>query len=447
LLHIYQFKMRLRKNLVLLFIGILAVNVANAQKFKDKLKAAKEKMSSKLEDMSGNKDYSAEFDGVEFADMMTYVDAWNGKTIKSFNYDYRDLRYYFSEDVKVEVVKEGGEYKYIQLGQWKFVAEKNPDSDKIANFKGSPGALYISETKIVTYYGRSGEEGGVSIKRFYGTKEPAKKVEAEIVAYNAYTKNLINADVAVADAERARIAEEKAAARKAKYGLHDKDVKSIEVIAKVPSVFGYFIPFSYEVVATLKNGTKISTANGEGFLDDYIITKPKTSYEGALESGFLKSDELTITAKLKKNPSISHTEIISVPFNSDVRFEYYGKGWYHKRGDNGYDVTVKIKQEKHTVTGKPVLRVQINSNASYASLVEFSISPDKAIIIDCSGGDGGNEDGHFNGGNGGNIRVIKDPSVESFYINYDISGGKKGGYNASNGNDGRYTEQVQSLNF
>lgn len=439
--------MNIVKKIVLISLGILLMNVAEAQKLKDKLKAAKEKLNTKLEEASGNKDYTAEFEGVEFADMMTFVDAWNGKTIKSYNYDYRDLRYYFSEDVKVEVVKEGGEYKYIQLGQWKFVAEKNPDSDKIANFKGSPGALYISETKIVTYYGRSGDEGGIAIKRFYGTKEPAKKIEAEIVAYNKYTKELINADVAVADAERARIAAEKAAARKAKYGLHDKDVKSIEVIAQAPAKFGYFIPFSYEVVATLTNGTKISTANGEGFLDDYIITKPKTSYEGALESGFLNSDELTITAKLKKNPSISHTAKVSVPYNSDIRFEYYGKGWYHKRGDNGYDVTVTIKQERHSVTGEPVLRVRIESNADYASLVEFSISPDKAIIIDCSGGAGGNEEGHFNGGNGGNVRVIKDPSVESFYIDYDISGGKKGGYNASDGNDGRYTVQVQNVKF
>ncbi len=439
--------MKVNKKIIFIVFAALAFNVVNAQKLKDRLKAAKEKMNTKLEEAAGNKDYSSEFEGKEFPDMITHIESWNGKTVKSFNYDYRDLRYYFSENVKVEVVKEGDEYKYIQLGQWKFVAEKNPDSDKIANFKGTPGALYFTDTKIVTYYGRSGEEGGVSIKRLYGAKEPAKKVEAEISAYNKYTNGLINADVAAANKERARIAAEKAAARKAKYGLADKDVKSIEVIADVPAKFGYFIPFSYKVVATLKNGTKISTANGEGFLDDYIITTPKRNFNGAIESGFLDSDELVITAKLKKNPSISHTKKVAIPFNSDIRFEFYGKGWYHKRGDNGYDVTLKIKQESHSVTGKPVLRVRLESNASYAPLSEFSISPDKAIIVDCHGGAGGNEDGHFNGGNGGNVRVIKDPSVESFYVDYNVNGGAKGGYNASAGRDGRYTVTEQSVTF
>lgn len=439
--------MIVNKKIIVLAIAALTFNVTNAQKLKDRLKAAKEKMNTKLEEAAGNKDYTSEFEGKEFPDMITHIDAWNGKTIKSYTYDYRDLRYYFSEDVKVEVVKEGEEYKYIQLGQWKFVAEKNPDSEKIANFKGSPGALYFTDSKIVTYYGRSGEDGGVSIKRFYGAKEPAKKVEAEISAYNNYTNGLINADVAAANKERARIAAEKAAARKAKYGLHDKDVKSIEVIADVPSKFGYYIPFSYKVVATLKNGTKISTANGEGFLDDYIITAPKRDFNGAIETGFLDSDEIVITAKLKKNPSISHTEKVSIPFNSPLKFEFYGKGWYHKRGDNGYDVTLKIKQENHSVTGKPVLRVRLESNASYASLREFSISPDQSIIVDCHGGDGGNEEGHFNGGNGGNIRVIKDPSVENFYVDYNVNGGAKGGYNASAGRDGRYTVTEQKVNF
>jgi len=439
--------MRFNKKLILLLLTTLVFNLANAQGLKARLKAAKEKINNKLEEAAGNKDYSSEFEGKEFPDMLTHIDKWHGKTIKSYTYDYRDLRYYSSEKVKVEVVKEGNEYKYIQLGQWKFVAEKNPDSDKIANFKGSPGALYFTDTKIVTYYGRSGEEGGVSIKRFYGAKEPAKKVEAEISAYNKYTKKLISSDVAAADKERAKIAAEKAAIRKAKYGLVDKDVKSIEVIPNVPAKFGHFIPFSFKVVATLKDGTKISTGNGEGFIEDYILTTPKRGFNGALESGFLKSDEVVITAKLKKDPSIGHTKKVSIPFNSDIRFEFYGKGWYHKRGDNGYNVTLKIKQEKHSVTGKPVLRVRLESNASYAPLSEFSISPDKAIIVDCHGGDGGNEEGHFNGGNGGNIRVIKDPSVENFYVDYNVNGGQKGGYNASAGKDGKYTVQVQKVNF
>jgi len=306
--------------------------------------------------------------------------------------------------------------------------------------------MYFKDDKFATYYLDS-ETKKVTIKEIFGGKESMNKLAAEIEAYEKWAAAKIKADQESAGASREAERQAKAAARLKKYGLADKDVKSIEVITAVPAKFGYYIPFSYKVVATLKNGTKISTGNGEGFLEDYIITAPKRDFNGAIESGFLDSDEIVITAKLKKDPSISHTAKISIPYNSSLKFELYGKGWYHKRGDNGYDVTLKIKQENHSVTGKPVLRVRLESNAAYAPLREFTISPDQAIIVDCHGGDGGNEEGHFNGGNGGNIRVIKDPSVENFYVDYNVNGGAKGGYNASAGRDGRYTVVEQPVNF
>lgn len=435
------------KKCIILFAASLVCSGIYAQKWKEKLNAAKESVSTSLNAGAGeNKDYSGEFEGKEFPDMMTFVDQWDKKSARLYNWSYKDNRYYAKDSYTVEVGENSGEYEYIMVDGKKYVPIKNPDSDKILKFKWSSVTLYLTDTKLVTY--GQNANGEVNIRQVLGEKEPAAKLRAEIEAYLAYTESLINEDVAEADAERAKIAAEKEAARRKEFGLADKDVKSIEIVPNIPEVFGHFIPYSYKVVATLKDGNKITTGYDEGYYDDYIIEVPESDMIGALGSGFINSDELVITAKLKKNPSISTTKKIAIPYNTGATFQLYGKGWSGSPGEDGYDATVKIKQEKHAVTGKPVLRVQITSNASYAKLREFTIAPDKNIVIDCSGGSGGSDDGrHYNGGDGGNIRVIKDPSVESFYIDYDVSGGRAGGRAASDGRDGRYIVDVQPVTF
>ncbi|MFK8046226.1 MAG: hypothetical protein AB8B72_12085 [Crocinitomicaceae bacterium] len=423
-------------------------NFATAQKWKDKISEAKHKVKSATESIDGaNKDYSSEFDTVVFSNMNVFIDKFETGSIKKFTVDNGMLSPIGTPE-NLEISKSEDGKSIITVHNWKYSPGYEADSEILPCYKHYMGTrMYFKADKFATYYLDS-ETKKVTIKEIFGGKESMYKLAAEIEAYEKWAESKIKADQETAGANREAKRQADAAARLKKYGLADKDVQSIEIIPEIPEKFGQFIPFSYTLVATLKNGSKITAGNGEGFFEDYIVTTPKRDFNGAIESGFLNSDELVITAKLKKDPSISATKKISIPYNSDIQFQFYGKGWTRSAGENGYNVTVKIKQENHSVTGKPLLRVRIESNASYAPIREFTISPDKSIIIDCHGGDGGGDDSrYYNGGDGGNIRVFKDPSVKSFYIDYDISGGRAGGRSARDGRDGRYIVEEQSVNF
>lgn len=108
----------------------------------------------------------------------------------------------------------------------------------------------------------------------------------------------------------------------------------------------------------------------------------------------------------------------------------------------------EIIEDKHAVTGEPVLRVRLTSTAERAKLKEFSLSPNQSFIVKTYGGKGGEDNSRFyNGGDGGDIIVYKDPSVSSFRIKYDTKGGAPGGSSASFGREGDYRVIEQALNF
>ena len=427
-----------------------AVQPANAQKWKEKLKAAKEKMNASLDGgASNNKDYSSDYEGVVFEDMMTYVDAWDGKkNVKHSFWSSKDNKYYRKDPVNIIVKKDGDSYQQFAIDNRKFGPIKNDDSDKVIGFKGitSGRKLYLNENTIVTY--ATNDEGKIFIASVLGEKQPMSKLVAEIEAYQKYTSTIINKDVASANAERKRIAEEKAADRKAKYGLHDKDIKSAKVIIKLPKENGNFMSVNFDIETTLTDGTVITTAN-QGFYEDYEINKNyKTDFNGNLESGFIKGDAVEVSIVSKHNNNIKANASEALSYNKGPVFYLYGRGWSGSAGEDGEDVEIEIKQEKHGVTGKPVLRVKLTSTADRAKLKEFSLEPTASMVVKTYGGKGGKADGRpYDGGDGGDIIVYKDPSVQSFRIKYDVKGGAPGGISANYGRDGEYREVKQKVSF
>lgn len=421
-----------------------------AQKWKDKLNAAKEKVNASMSGgTSNNKDYSADYEGVTFVDMMTHVDGWSDKkNVKHHFWSSRDNKYYRKDPVNIYVKKDGDSYKSFSIDNRKFAPITNDDSEKVIGFKGitSGRKLYLSEKTVVSY--STNNEGEIFIASVLGEKQPMKKLVAEIEAYQKYTSNIINKDVAAANAERKRIAEEKAAARKAKYGLHDKKIKSAKVIIKLPNENGNFMNVKFDIKTTLEDGTVISTAD-QGFYEDYEITKNyKTDFSGNLESGFIDGDAVKVTIVNKYNSKIKAEASEALSYNKGPAFLLYGRGWSGSAGDDGDDVEIEIKEEKHAVTGKPVLRVKLTSTAARAKLREFSLEPTASMIVKTYGGKGGKADGRsYDGGDGGDIIVYKDPSVQSFRIKYDVKGGAPGGISANYGRDGEYREIKQKVSF
>ncbi len=433
--------------MALVLVLFVAAQPLSAQKWKEKLNATKEKVNNSLNETSGNKDYSEEFEGKEFPDMMTYLDGWNNKTVKTYNWSSRDNRYYVKEAQTIVVGKNGDEYEYVMVNGKKYVPIKNADSDKILKFQWSSIILYFSEDKLVTY--GQNEEGDVFIKQLFGLKENAQKVTAEIEAYLAYTASLIDQDVAGANAERERIAAEKAAARKAKYGLHDKSIKSAKVLVNLPQENGNFMNVSFIIETTLTDGSIIKTRPDEGFYEDYIITKNfTTDFSGNIESGFIDGDQAVVKVVSKYDSKITAEGSATLSYNKGPVFLLYGRGWSGSEGEDGEDVEIEIIEDKHAVTGEPVLRVRLTSTAERAKLKEFSLSPNQSFIVKTYGGKGGEDNSRFyNGGDGGDIIVYKDPSVSSFRIKYDTKGGAPGGSSASFGRDGDYRVIEQALNF
>ncbi|MFK7787369.1 MAG: hypothetical protein AB8B56_19755 [Crocinitomicaceae bacterium] len=422
---------------------VVLANTAYAQNWKDKLKNAKEKAQTSLESSMGvDKDYTSEYEGQEFPDMMNYLNSWEGKTLRYFIKDQNDHVLHAKGSEEVIYVKKGDEITGITIGSWNFFPKKNPDSDKIQAFSGTPGSLYMNEDNIAVY--QTNGDGEVFLRYLYGPKQSINKMQTEILYYNRYTNSLIEADVEVATAERKRIAAEKAAARKAKYGLHDKKVTSISITASLPEENGNFSPYSYSIEATLEDGTKISTNDG-GFFSDYNITRTGTDFSDNINGEFVEGDQVSIEASLKYNPAIKDVKKLTLDYNTNINFFMYGRGWSGSEGEDGNDVEIEIKQETHAVTGKPILRVKLTGRGE---VKKFSISPNKTMIVKTYGGSGGEDDERFyNGGDGGDITVYKDPSVEAFRIKYDTNGGAPGGRSANAGRDGMYKVIEQKIYF
>ncbi|GAB5417977.1 MAG: hypothetical protein Crog4KO_14300 [Crocinitomicaceae bacterium] len=326
----------------------------------------------------------------------------------------------------------------------------------VISYGGRYGALYLTSESIVMYSMRNGD---IWVEKCYGKKMGIKTAEKEIQAFRDFGEAQRASQESEHFAKAAEEAKVKEAARKKAYGLEGKDVAKIEIInLKVPEKFGHFRGFTFDLKATLKDGTEISTANSsEGYTSDYTISYSAPNYkveslENKLNSGFLDKDVITITATCKSNPALSASKDVVVKYNEDVSFSYrngYERNWGN--GGNAMNYRFEVKQTKHTETGEALLKIRIINVSEGGALVsEFKMSPDQTFHFSCNGGNGGKYDDPQpgNGGNGGDITLIKDPSVKYFNFDYSNKGGNAGpNYAAVRGRDGSYREEVRQLQF
>lgn len=344
----------------------------------------------------------------------------------------------------ISIVIDGDEYKTAATASKPFVI----------SYGGRYGALYLNKESIVVYSMRNGD---VWVERCYGKKIGINASEKEITAYRAYgetaRKEEESAYLANA-AEEAKIAE---AARLKKFGLEGKEVAKIEIVnLKVPEKFGHFRGFTFDLEATLKDGSVISTASSsEGYLSDYNISYSASNYaaemfENILSSGFVDTDVITITAVCKSNTSMRVTKDVVLKYNEDISFSYRnGTTSSFGNGGNAMNYRFEVVQVKHAVSGADLLKVRI-TNVSEGNVVsEFKMGADQTLHFSCNGGAGSashDQWGIGNGGNGGNITVVKDPSVKYFNFDYSNLGGNPGpNYSAVRGRDGSFKEEVRAL--
>ena len=255
----------------------------------------------------------------------------------------------------------------------------------------------------------------------------------------------------------------------------------------IPAKLGLLSKLKFGVMATLADGTQIKTKNLGGkseFDDSYIIDAPGCNFsDGVLEVGidgsFFPNDEIVLTIKNKNNPSQSVTEKIMLNYESPLSiyssggngdygmlgsfgssFCPVGSGGNGEAGKNGVaggNITIKVKEVKHKMTGATIYQYEIFKERENQTIrLKSAASADINIV--CNGGDGGyggnggnggnsNKCGQGNGGSGGNggngragggVTVIKaTTTINTSFLKINNKGGKGG--NAGNGGRGALT--------
>lgn len=342
------------------------------------------------------------------------------------------------------------------------------------------------------YYTWNGKEEATTkyvFSKSGGLSKSYNDLNKEVATYaKAVFKNQTNA--------RANVKEQKAAvaeAERKQNSLQNKQVSKIEIklVNKPQKVAHFSEAIKYGVVATLKDGSKLSTKNLGGKLPWSDFTLKNKGCSNTIDevrvdedAKSLKDDRITILAISKYHPTLKATKHINTTNNVSIQVNqsgfwgyerhkyvtvFQGKNGQHAgRGDN---LTIKVKTVTHKQTGVKLNKIDIYNTTKKKHVARYKLSTDTKLIINNQGGGGmnGNDgrDNSPNGGNGGaggaggNILLIKDPSVTKLNIELNNKGGKGGrggapkytsasrGRSGVRGDDGNITKQVKavSLNF
>lgn len=419
---------------VLFSIGLLALTSSNAQGLLDKISGG----SSSSKEFVSLDEQAAKWADGKYGTRLDYSGMWQpqGKMDVKFNKN------------------DQGEVTSIEFGGEKYKSNKSESSPFVSAYYSGQMSLYLTESTIIEYR-RSGSS--VYLNRCVGSKMGQGAAKKEVAAFREFAEKVVEEEKKAHSDKLAAKREKEAAERKANYGLEDKQVAKIEIInLKTPEKFGHYTSFSFDVVATLKDGSKISTANGnEGYLSDYIISYDTDLVEGGtLKGGFLSKDKIGLTVSLRYDKTLSDTEEIIVTYNSDITNKWNGTSWSRGAGESAMNFKIEVKQVKHTENGSDLLQIRITNVSQGGKLVdEYKIGVDQTMHFFCNGGNGGTDDGRGNnGGNGGNLVVIKDPNVKYFNLDYSNRAGRGGkganaAYDGRDGRDGTFKEEVRAVKF
>ncbi len=253
-----------------------------------------------------------------------------------------------------------------------------------------------------------------------------------------------------------KMAEEK----RAKYGIKGKDVVSLAIEPSATNKVFQGQSFNFDIIATLKDGSKLSTR--QGFKDEYDIqveglelVKHKdvdgseTSWYEIAKKYIPKNDKIKITVKSKFHPNVKPVE-----FSQNV--DYENCDWiFADNGDQASNASyrksagsyrVEVKSSKDLNTGAECYEYKVYARNEFVA--HFKQVKTKPITVNAKGGKGEKPNfGTQNGGNGGSITLIKDPSAKECKIIYNIQGGQAFSAAHQNGAPGTYNEMEQKLNW
>ncbi|MGB1041404.1 MAG: hypothetical protein ACPGVD_11065 [Flavobacteriales bacterium] len=358
---------------------------------------------------------------------------------------------------KLKLTKVGGKVTEVWIGTIKYLPDEDGKSDFVRYYKTTGSGHYkiaFSEEKAIVF--TTTTSGQYTLK--YSLQKKASYEELKrVMAYIKDSKVNQDADLAAYAKNAKANADKEYKKREAKWSIKGKKVTKIEVTdIKAPHSFGYYRSFSYQIKATLANGKTISTKDG-GFWTDYEITYANADVKNKTiqHTSFVKDDKVIINIKSKFDSKIKTTADVVMDYSETLTMSNSSNNW----GVSAFSYRYEVKQRKHAVTGKDVIMIKQIDLSGYQKPIYMIIDADQSLNVYANGHNGyktvgtGNSTGPgANAGNGGNITIIKDPSVTKFNINYTMNGGTGGagtyGYNRGrDGRDGKYKEIVRPVNF
>lgn len=362
-----------------------------------------------------------------------------------------------SGTVKLKVTKEDGKVSAIWLGDIKYLADEDGKSEFVRYYKTTGGGHFkvvFFDNKIIVF--TTSTHGVHRTSYFLNNKGSYDDLKAVGVYLDASKINQQEELDVYAKNQKAN-ADKAFEVKKEKWSIEGKKVTKIEVTdIKAQHGFGYYRPFSFQIKATLANGKTISTSDG-GFWSDYSITYKNGDVKSKTiqDTKHITGDKIVIEVKSKFDGSIKATGNAIMEYGETLTMANSSNNW----GKSAFNYRVEVKQAPHAVTGKPVLSIKVTDLSGYKKPLYFKLDANMTLNFYANGHNGyktvgtGNDTGPgANAGNGGNITVIKDPSVTVFNINYENNGGTGGagtyGYNRGrDGKDGVYKEEVRAVNF
>ncbi|CAL2104374.1 conserved exported protein of unknown function [Tenacibaculum sp. 190130A14a] len=393
----------------------------------------------------------------------------------------------------IEISKQGTEVQKVLVKRAGIL-----DENFIPDVPGYPAYFSFSSYRLTfidglgVYYSWNGKEQATTKYVFSKNGSLSKKYEELNKLVEEYAKAVFKNQTSA----RANVKEQKKAiaeAERKKNSLQNKEVQKIEIqLVNQPKKVAHFSEaIKYGVVATLKDGSKVSTENLGGKLPWSDFTLKNKGCSNTIDevrvdenAKTLKDDRITIQLISKYHPNlkavkhINTTNDISIQVNQSGFWGYnrhkhvtvfQGKNGQHAgRGDN---LTIKVKTVTHKQTGVKLNKIDIYNTTKQKHVASYKLTTGTKLIVNNQGGGGmngfegskssPNGGNGGNGGAGGNILLIKDPSVKQLNIELNNDGGAGGkggapkyshasrGRSGVSGDPGRITRQTKpvQLNF
>lgn len=310
------------------------------------------------------------------------------------------------------------------------------------------------------------------------TKSSVDSYDSEIEKVNNYIRNSFknqkDSKEKIAEVNLANVQKEAA-----ENSLKGKTIKSLEIVMiDIPKELGVKSPVKFGVKATTNDGKIYSTTNlgGKTLWDDFKITTTDGIHvEDAIEihedASKIMNDELKFSVSSKYTSGVSAEKIIPLNYAfSSYTIDKNGRSSYEmaklaiiggtvKTSESGKSLELKIQKATTKKTNLPIYKIEVTEVASGKVVQRIKIAQNTILNVYANGGfaDNGKDEKTLtfgkavkagdgsNGGDGGNITVLK--SADASAINLNIyNKGAKGGragvgvsitYNGTSGRDGK----------